>query len=95
MPIEGRREIMLSALSKAQTFTFQPAFQVDPSAELIAPALSRPYDPKDKSVYAAVANALSLLVARMAQGQSNGPLPKIPVNMNFNALDRSTWAGRR
>jgi hypothetical protein len=84
MPIEGRREVMLSALSKAQTFTFQPAFQVDPGADLIAPALSRPNDPNDKSIYAAVANALGLLVARMAEGQNNEPLPKITVNTRFD-----------
>ena len=95
VPIEARRESVLSALSKAQTFTFQPAFQVDPDAELIAPALSRPYDPKDKSVYAAVANALGLLISRMAPGEPQGPLPKIHVRMDFNALDRSTWAGGR
>jgi hypothetical protein len=96
VPIEARREAMLSALSKAQTFTFQPAFQVDPAgAEFIAPALSRPYDPKDKSVYAAIAKALSLLISRIEQNQNNGPLPKITVNTYFNALDRSTWAGGR
>jgi hypothetical protein len=67
VPIEARREALLSVLSRAQTFTFQPAFQVDPGAELIAPALSRPYDPKDKSIYAAVANALSLMVFRVIQ----------------------------
>jgi hypothetical protein len=55
--------------------------------------LSRLYDPKDNSVYAAVANALSLLFGRMeAQNQNNEPLQKIQVNQNFNALDRSTWA---
>jgi hypothetical protein len=86
---------LLSALSKAQTFTFDPAFQVDPSVELIAPALSRPYDPRDKSAYAAVANALSLLIARMEASRNDEPLRKINVNKDFNALDRSTWAGRR
>jgi hypothetical protein len=51
---------VLAALSKAQSFTFMPAFQVDPAAELIAPALSRPFDARDKTVYSAIANALSL-----------------------------------
>ena len=85
----------LSALRKAQTFTFQIGFQVDLGAEFIAPALSRPYDPKEKSIYAAVANALSLLIARMAPGPSDGPLPPIKLNKTVSALDKSTWAGRR
>jgi hypothetical protein len=39
MPAEGRREVLLATLTKAQPYTFTPAFQVDPGAELIAPAL--------------------------------------------------------
>jgi hypothetical protein len=66
VPIEARREAMLLALQKAQGFTFKPSFQVSPGAALIAPALSRPYDPKEKSIYSAIVNALSLLVSRIS-----------------------------
>jgi hypothetical protein len=66
MPIEARRESLLAALSRARPFTFEPLFQIDPGAELVAPALSRQYDPRDKTVYSAVNNALGLLASRLS-----------------------------
>jgi hypothetical protein len=46
-----------------------------------------PIDPKDRSIYAAVSNAISLFVYRIAQSSlSDKPLPKIHVNANFNRL---------
>jgi hypothetical protein len=61
---EGRRESMLALLSQVERFTFQPKFQVNPEATLIAQSLSRP--PDFKTVAGAVQNALSLVIDRIS-----------------------------
>jgi hypothetical protein len=61
---EGRRENMLALLSQVERFTFQPKFQVNPEATLIAQALSRP--PDLKTTHGVVQNALSLVIDRIA-----------------------------
>jgi hypothetical protein len=54
---------MLALLSQVERFTFQPKFQVNPQATLIAQSLSRP--PDLKTTHGAVQNALSLVVDRI------------------------------
>ena len=62
---EGRREVcMLALLSQVERFTFQPKFQVNPEATLIAQSLSRP--PDLKTTHGAVQNALSLVIDSIA-----------------------------
>jgi hypothetical protein len=95
MPWEAMRESMLTVFSQAQSFTLEPKLKVSSEAALIAPALSRPYAPKDKTVYSAVANALSLLIGCIVPGQNDAPLPKFKTNCAFDPRDRSTWAGAR
>ena len=77
---------MLSALTKAQAFAFEPAFQVDPEAKLVAAALSRPYDPREKTVYASAVNVLGLLIARIAPDAQKPELKSIKVNGVFDPL---------
>lgn len=96
-PHEGRKEMVTKALTQAQTFTFEPSFQVtDEAAELIAPALSRPYDPRDRSVYASIANALSLMISAMEPGAKPEPAKKLGgVAQNIDARRISgTWQPR-
>ena len=90
---EARRESMRSLFSKAQQFTFQPVLQVSPEASLIAPALSRPCDPKDKTVYSAMANAFSLLVARMAPDAPQ--VKELTVFDKFDARTNENYGPRR
>jgi hypothetical protein len=101
-PWESRRDAMLDVLGKATPYIFTPALQIDPVAgRLLIEALSGRWSYEKearrdrRNIWFHVANAFSLLVARMAQSSNNEPLKKIDVNLNFNALDRSTWAGGR
>ena len=55
---------MLALLSQVERFTFQPKFQVNPEATLIAQSLSR--QPDIKTVHGAVQNALSLVIDRIS-----------------------------
>jgi hypothetical protein len=68
-PWAGRRETMTSLFSKVENFTHTPMLRVSPEATLVPPALSRPWDPKDKAVYAAIANAVSLCIDRIDPGR--------------------------
>ena len=61
---EGRRESMLALLSQVERFTFQPKFQVNPEATLIAQSLSR--QPDLETAHGSIQNALSLVIDRIA-----------------------------
>ena len=63
MGFEARREMLRGVLSQALPFSFEPRLRISAEAELIAPSLSRPWD--KRTVYAAVLDALTLLVSRI------------------------------
>jgi len=58
---------MLQAFIEVAAFRLE--LKVSPEATLIAPALGRPYDPKEKTVYSAIVNALGLMIDRIAPSQ--------------------------
>jgi hypothetical protein len=94
-PFEARRESMFSMFSRAQSFTPEPKLKISPNAALIAPALRRSCSPRDRTVYSAVANAVSLLINRLTPNHTDELPQKLKPNINFFARDRKTWAGRR
>jgi hypothetical protein len=85
-PLEARREVMLATFSEVAPFTLLPKFKVSPDASLIAPALNRQWDARDKSVYAAVVNALSLVISRMT--------PRVDLSNYKPPVIESSWDPR-
>ena len=75
---------MLALFSEVTPFTFAPKLQLSPAASLLASALGRSWDAKDKSIYGALFNAFSLVVNRALPSRPAGPLKEIKVEMNFD-----------
>ena len=91
MPFEARHEMLRGVLTQAMPFSFEPRLRISAEAELIAPSLSHPWD--KKTVYAAVLDALTLLVSRIEPAEKPTPA-KIEVHTtgwdarNFNSPRR-------
>jgi hypothetical protein len=92
-PWEARREAMLTVFTDVKHFTLEPRLKVSPAATLVAPALSRPWDLRDKSVYGAVANALSLVIDRI-ESRNQRPLKQTTVILHRPGGSFSGWGGR-
>src|SRR5215472_5970400 len=84
LPLEVRKEDVLALFSEVTPFTFAPKLQLSPAASLLASALGRSWDARDKSIYGALFNAFSLVVNRALPSRAAGPLKEIKVEMNFD-----------
>jgi hypothetical protein len=82
-PWEARYQTMLTILAQATPFSFAPKLQIDASASLLTAALARQLDPKEKTVYSAVGNALSLLLSRLAD-MPKGPAGTLREDPDWN-----------